>query len=127
MKVKPKILSPTLRIRKRYVVFQVFAEEKLAFEEISHALRASLLEFAGELNTALSRIWIMKDLWNKEKQIGVLKCVHTSVELVRASMILINRIGDVRISFRILGVSGTLKSAKRKFMDQRTLEEFERE
>lgn len=124
MKSKPKILPPSLRTRKRYIVFKVIGERKLEFEEISNAIYGSLLEFAGELNTALARIWIIRDLWQEEKQLGILRCLHTAVELVRASMLLIDRIGDSRVAFRILGVSGTIKGAKRKFLEQKILEKF---
>lgn len=124
MKVRPNILPPALRIKKRYVVFRVYSEEKINFEDVVNAVWGSFLNFAGELNLALSRIKIMEDLWNEEKQVGVIRCAHTAVELVRSVLILIDRIGDRRVVFRILGVSGTLNSAKRKFMDQKTLEEF---
>lgn len=124
MKVRPNILPPTLRIKKRYIVFQVYSEEKISFEDIVNAIWGSFLNFAGELNLALSRIKMIEDLWDEEKQICVIRCSHTAVELVRAVLILIDRIGDQRVVFRILGVSGTLNAAKRKFIDQRTLEEF---
>ncbi len=123
MKVRPNILPPTLRIKKRYVVFKIYSEEGISFEDVVNAIWGSFLNFAGELNLALSRIKIIDDLWQKEKKIGVIRCAHTAVELVRTVLILIDRIGDQRVVFRILGVSGTLNSAKRKFMDQRTLED----
>ncbi len=125
MKIKPKILSPHLRLKKRYLVFKVFSEYPIDFDTLSHAIYSSLLEFSGELNTGLSRIWIMKDLWNEKEQIGVIRCSHTAVELVRSSLILLERIGDSKVSIRILGVSGTIEGAKRKFMIQHTLEDFD--
>ncbi len=124
MKAKPKILRPTLRTRKRYVVFKVVSESRLSFEDVSNAIYGSLLEFGGELNTALAKLRIMRDLWQEEKQAGVLRCSHTAVELVRASMLLIDRIGDSRVAFRVLGVSGTVRGAKRKFLEQKMLEDF---
>ncbi|HIQ49984.1 MAG TPA: ribonuclease P protein component 2 [Nanoarchaeota archaeon] len=124
MKVKPNILPPTLRIKKRYVVFQVYSEKKISFEDVVNAIWGCFLNFAGELNLALSRIKIMKDLWDEQKQVGVIRCAHTAVELIRSVLILIDRIGDSKVVFRVLGVSGTLNSAKRKFINQKTLEEF---
>ena len=127
MKNKPKILSPTLRLKKRYIAFQVVAEnnEKFTFDEIANAIWHALAEFAGEINVALSRIWVMKDLWEEEKMIGVIKCSHTAVELVRSAIILIDRIGDTRVAFLILGVSGTVKGVRKKFIEQKTLQEFD--
>jgi ribonuclease P/MRP protein subunit POP5 len=123
-RIKPNILSPTLRLKKRYIVYQVISENKIEFSDIVNAIWNSLLSFAGELNASLSRIWIMKDTWDEEKQIGIIKCAHTAVELVRASLILINRIGESRVLIRILGVSGTIKAAKRKFIQRATLMNF---
>ncbi len=124
MKLKPKILSPHLRLKKRYIVFRVFSENKIEFDQIYHAFFSSIMEFSGELNTGLSRIWVMKDTWDEEKQMGIIRCSHTAVEIVRTSLALINRIGDSKVAIRIYGVSGTLEGAKRKFINQPTLEEF---
>ncbi len=84
----------------------------------------ALAEFAGEINAALSRMWVMKDLWEEERMTGVIRCSHTAVELVRSALVLIDRIGDTRVAFLILGVSGTVKGVRRKFLMRKTLEDF---
>jgi len=121
---RPKILSPTLREKKRYIAYQVMSEQKILLSDMTNAVWHSVLSFLGELETAHAKIWIMKDSYNEERQIGIIKCSHTAVEHLRSALALIQRIGDTRTLIKILGVSGTLKGARRKFLRSVTLEEY---
>lgn len=121
---RPRILSPTLREKKRYIAYQVVSEQKVLFSDLTNAMWHSILGFLGELETAHARIWVMKDSYNEEKQTGIIKCSHVAVEQVRSALALIQRIGDTRTVIKILGVSGTLKGARRKFLHPITLEAF---
>ncbi len=125
---RPKFLSATLREKSRYIAYQVISEKKLIFPDLNNALWNSILNFLGELNAANARIWIMKDTYDDWKQTGTIKCAHDFVEHVRSAIILIQRIGDVRVAVKILGVSGTMKGARTKFIPQeRTIAEFVKE
>ncbi len=122
---RPKFLPPTLREKSRYVAYQVISEKKLVFSDLNSALWNSILNFLGELESAKARVWIMKDTYDDEKQTGTIKCAHDYVERVRSALILLQRIGDVRVAIKVLGVSGTMKGARTKFMPQeRTIAEF---
>jgi RNase P/RNase MRP subunit POP5 len=54
----------------------------------------------------------MKNLWDSEKKICVIRCNNLSVQKVIAGLGLISRLGDARIIIKILKVSGTLKGLK---------------
>ncbi len=125
---RPKFLPPTLREKNRYIAYQVVSERKLIFPDLNSAMWNSMLNFLGELESAKARIWIMKDTYNEEKQTGIIKCSHDFVEHLRAALILIQRIGDVRVAVKVLGVSGTMKGARTKFIPQeKTIKEFIKE
>ncbi len=125
---RPKFLPPTLREKNRYIAYQVISERKLIFPDLNSAMWNSILNFLGELDSAKARVWIMKDSYNDEKQTGVIKCSHDFVERLRAALILIQRIGDVRIAIKVLGISGTMKGARTKFIPQeKTIAEFVKE
>ncbi len=125
---RPKFLPSTLREKSRYVAYQVISEKKLVFSDLNSAMWNSVLNFLGELDSAKMRIWIMKDTYDDAKQTGTIKCAHDFVEHVRSALILIQRIGDVRVAVKILGVSGTMKGARTKFLPQeRTIAEFVKE
>lgn len=123
---RPKNLPPTLREKKRYLAFELISEEKLEFGDIVNAFWHSLLNLVGETGTSQANIWFVKDTWDEKNQRGLLKCDNNYVEYVRAAMALIERIGDNRVIPYTLGVSGTMKAAKRKFFGERTLTDFEK-
>ena len=115
---KLKILKPTLRERNRYIAFQIVSEEgeELIYSDLEAAVWNTMLDFLGESGVSKTSVWLLKDCWNPKKQIGILRCNHKSVQIVIGSLGLIDRLGDNRITFKILKISGTIKSIKDKFM-----------
>jgi ribonuclease P/MRP protein subunit POP5 len=107
-----KILPPSLRERKRYIKFQVLSEEPIVYEDLEQAVWNVMLDFYGEEGISKTDLWILKKLWNEKKQIGVIRCNHRSVQKIIAGLGLISRLGDIRVIFNILKVSGTLKGLK---------------
>ena len=122
---KPKMLPPTLREKKRYLAFEIIGEEKIGFGDILNAFWHSLLNLIGEVGVSRANIWFVSDSWDSERQRGLIRCETRYVEYVRAALALIERVGDKRMIIYTLGVSGTMKAAKRKFFGERTLEDFE--
>jgi len=113
-----KILKPSLRERRRYIAFQVISErgEEFTYSDLESAIWNILLDFLGEYGVSKTSVWLMKDCWNQKKQIGILRCNHKSVQDIIATLGLIDRLGDNRITFKVLKVSGTIKIIKDKFM-----------
>jgi len=115
---KLKILKPTLREKNRYISFQVISEkdEEFTYSDLESAIWNTMLDFLGERGVSKTSVWLLKDCWDPKRQIGILRCNHKSVQAVIASLGLIDRLGDNRIMFKILKVSGTIKSIREKFM-----------
>ena len=113
---KLKTLPPTLRERKRYISFQVIPEtdEDFTYSDLESGIWNTLLDFLGELGVSRTSFWLLKDTWDSKMLTGVIKCNHTSTEAVIASLGLIDRLGDNRICFKILKVSGTVRGLKMK-------------
>lgn len=122
---KPRTLPPTLRDKKRYLAFEVISEGKIEFGDMVNAFWHSLLNLIGEVGAARAKIWFVSDSWDENRQRGLIRCDNKYVEYVRVSLALIERIGDKRVVVNTLGVSGTMKAARRKFFGERTLEDFE--
>lgn len=114
----------TLAGKKRYLAFEIISESDVEFVDFVNVAWNSILTFIGERGASKSGIWFVKDLWDPKQRKGVVKCSYRAVESVRASLALITRIGDNRIIINILGVSGTLRSAKTKFFGMRDLASF---
>ena len=53
---------------------------------------------------------ILRETYDPKKQIGIIRCNQKSVPKVVAGLGLISRIGDIRVTFKILKISGTIKS-----------------
>jgi len=121
---KPKPLPPSLRGRRRYIAYQVLSEDKFILQDLINSIWHSLLNLLGELGASQADIWIVKDTWDEKKQIGIIRCSHDNVEQVRTSLALIERIGDVRVIVKVLGISGSIKATKMKFFTETKLTEF---
>ena len=109
-----KPIPPTQRERNRYLVFEAISDSPLKRDEIIRAIQNSCLNFLGELGTSKTGLWLMD--WDDGKKKGILKVTHKTVDEVRASMALVKEIGRKPCILRVLGVSGTVKGAREKFI-----------
>lgn len=100
-----------MREKRRYIAFKIIPEGKEGFtySDLEAAIWNTTLDFLGELGVAETSMWILKDSWNPRKKTGIIRCNHKSTEKIIASLGLIDRLGDNRICFKILGISGTMK------------------
>jgi len=114
----PKMLPPSLRSHKRYIVFEIISEKPIDYGDFVNAVWESMLEFLGEDQTAESEMWLIQNLYNDKTQRGVIKCRHDFVERIRTSISLIQVIGETRAAIRIIGVTGTIKSAKTRYFEE---------
>ena len=113
----PNLLKPTMREKNRYISFELTSETKFARDEIVKAVWSACLRFLGEKGTSTTSLWIMD--WDPEKQRGIIKVNHRSVDDIKAALALMPEIkkadGDkYGIIYRTLTVSGTLKKVREK-------------
>ncbi len=113
---EPKMLPPSLRSQKRYIVFEVISEHKVNYSDIVTAIWASMMNFLGDLKSSEAKVWNIKNLYGEEKQMGVIRCAHDHVEHIRTVLALIQIIGETRCVVRVVGVTGTIKAAKNKYL-----------
>jgi len=104
-----KILLPTLREKDRYISFQVISEEPIEYSDLESGILNTFLEFYGEYGFSKLSFWIIKNLYEPEKQIGVIRCNNKSVQQTIAGLGLVSRLGETRITMKIFKVSGTIK------------------
>ena len=111
----PKGLLPSMHEKNRYIAFEVISKSKITREKIIRAVWNSALDFLGESKAGKTGLWLMD--WDEKSKIGILKTNHRSVNDVRASLALIDRIEQNPVICRVLGVSGTLKRIRARYMD----------
>jgi ribonuclease P/MRP protein subunit POP5 len=121
---KPKPLPKSLRPTRRYIAYQVLSEEKIIYNDLANAIWHSILNFLGEFGASEAEIWLVRNLYDGKKQAGIIRCSHKYLERIRASLSLIDRIGDTRVVIKVLGVSGTIKATQMKYFSETSLTEF---
>lgn len=112
---KPKTLRASLREKKRYVVVKIDFE-RVDLEEFWDGLKRKILELFGLVGYANLNPKIIKDIFDGRRVI--IRCSHKYVEHLRFALISIDKIKNKSICISCVGVSGTLKGAKRKFFNK---------
>ena len=112
MEIKQKALLPSLREKKRYVVFEVYAEQNLNFSNLKESVIDSYRNLFGELILAKTAIDFVE--FNNKK--GILKVSNKYVNNIKASFCFVRKINKGDVIIRSLGVSGILNRARLKFM-----------
>ncbi|NJF25620.1 ribonuclease P protein component 2 [Thermococcus sp. Bubb.Bath] len=116
MREKPKYLPPTLRDKNRYIAFQVIGERPFKKDEIKKAVWDASLSALGYLGSARAKPWFIK--FDEGSQTGVVRVDGKHVEELRFALAMLTEINGSRVIFRTLGVSGTIKRLKRKFLSE---------
>ena len=116
-KGKLKPVLPSLREKKRYLVYEVVSDKKIKdFKNVNEAIICASLDFQGISGTARSGILNLENKWNSSLQRGILKTGHKSVDNVKASLNFIKEIEGNEAIVRSIGISGILKKAESKFI-----------
>ncbi|RLF89947.1 ribonuclease P protein component 2 [Thermococci archaeon] len=116
MSDRPKTLPPTLKDKHRYIAFQVISEEPLKKGEVREMIWGNILRVLGEVGTSMAKPWLIK--FDEESQTGILRCDRNYVEHVRFSLILLTEFKGKKVLVRTLGVSGTIRRLKKKFLSE---------
>jgi len=105
---------PSMRESRRYLTFRIISENKVMYNEMKGAVMNMLLNWMGEKGVSSSNIRLIRNLWDDKKQEGWLSCTPKTVDDVKMAMALIHQIGESKVIFRVMRVSGTIKSGKEK-------------
>ncbi len=117
VKTKLKPILPSLREKKRYLVFEVLSKDRIKdVSKVSNAIMHYSLQLMGQFGVAKAGIIPLQNKWNPELQKGIIKVGHKHVEALKAALMLATKIDDKEVIFRSIGVSGILNKAEGKFM-----------
>lgn len=110
--VKP--LRPSLKERKRYVVYEIYSEQPLGTQEIVQTIEQKLHEFLGVLGMAKAGVMILaKDIVGNK---GIIRVGHKYVDDVKMALSLITTIDNTKVIVTPRGVSGILKKARERYI-----------
>ncbi|MBI3035858.1 hypothetical protein HYY71_06065 [Candidatus Woesearchaeota archaeon] len=117
VKTKLKPILPSLREKKRYLVFEVISKERIEDPgKISNAVWNCSLKFLGLLGAAKAGIMVLSNKWDSSLQRGIIKVSHKHVDAVKAALAFAGKIDNADIIFRSLGVSGILRKAENRYL-----------
>jgi len=117
IKTKLKPVLPSLREKKRYIVFEVISQEKINdANKISNAIWHCSLQFLGQLGVAKAGLMVLNNKWDASLQRGIIKVSHKHVDAVKAALTFADKIDNNDVIFRSLGVSGILRKAENRFL-----------
>ena len=87
-----KPLLPSLREKKRYLVFEIISKKDLDFSKVSKAITDTTIKFLGGLTYAKAGISILKDKFKNNK--GIIKVTNPYVDHVKSSLCLVKSIDN---------------------------------
>ncbi len=99
-----------MRRKRRYIAFEFIGGASKG--DISWAINNVLHARKLEVDKKMLKLV----LYDTDSRRGLLRCGHRRVNEVKAAMLSVKKIGGKEASFLILGVSGTIRAAKRKFL-----------
>jgi len=109
-----KSLLPTLKERKRYILFQIYSKAEIGKEEVKEQVTKACLQFLGELGCAKAGVQFLPESWNAESKTGIIRVAHNYTDQLKASLALIKDIQGKKASINCLLASGVIGKLKNK-------------
>ena len=108
-----KPLLPSLREKKRYVVFEVLTKKNITnFPE--KEIKQAFLQLFGEFGLGEAGLIFLQNKYKNNK--GIIKVNHKNIDKLKASFCIITKINNQKATVKSVGVSGTLKKAQEKYL-----------
>lgn len=118
-----KALKPSLRVRRRYIAFEILTENEVSRRDLQAELWSSTSSLLGDVGSSILDLWLL----GFDGRLGIVRCRHDRVDEARAAMATVDRIDENRVAIRVLGVSGTVRGATKKFIEPRNVQQVEGE
>jgi len=100
------------RVKRRYLALEVDSEQAVTESDVMNTVWKAVLKLFGEYGASKTDLSLMEaDL---QRNYAIVRCSHTSLERVRASIASITEINGNPAVVNVIGVSGTLKSLRKK-------------
>ena len=110
---KQKPLSPTLKEKKRYLVYEIVSSKTISQNKSQNLISAELKDFVGKLGLGKAGLLFLKD-WENNR--GIARVNNKYLDHLRAALC---NIKEEDTMFRSVGVSGILKQARIKYLGGR--------
>ena len=99
--------------RQRYILFKIISDGDFEEGQFIRALWRNLFQLYGESGTSRTGLWVTEFVKN---EYGIIRTNTVTLPMVRTVLSVIRSIGGVNCILVIQGVSGTIKSLKKKHL-----------
>ena len=107
-----KPFPPTLREKRRYVIFELKSNEKFNKKQIEKAINRVMLKTLGLFGAVDSSYWLVE--FDEKKQVGILRTTNKFLELVFASFGFLTEVDGKEVAVNLIKTTGTIKKAKKE-------------
>ncbi|SRR3989344_5840770 len=104
-------LIPSLRQKKRYMVFAIISSTTFSAAEVKEEVRRALQQFLGEWGVAQAGPLFLGEKFNAQSQKFLLKVNHNYIDELKAALTLCTKIKNSPVIIKSVTTSGTLKKA----------------
>ena len=106
-----KALLPSLKERKRYLVFEVISKSEISdFKAVKAEITASMASLIGDIGMAGAGVKFIEEKKTENK--GLIMLNHNFVDQLRASLALVKTIKGIPVIVRSIGISGMINKAE---------------
>ena len=113
---------PTLRDKKRYIAFELVSGQTTR-QELIKEIMDSVHSLFGDAGCSEINPWLM----SFDGKYGIIRCARERTTETRAALACINNLRGIRVSIMVLGISGTVRGATEKFIQNPLLKDLEPE
>ncbi len=104
------------RTKRRYLALQIDSPEIFDSKEFIDAIWNAVTKLYGEYGASQTSLAMID--YNTERRLAIIRTANTTVDMVRAALASITRIGNMPLALHVLAVSGTIKALHRKAKQQ---------
>lgn len=114
---------PVLREKKRYIAFKIISQNLINRRDLTEELLDSIYSLFGDKGASE----INPSLMSYDEVSGILRCQKDRTSDTRAALACISWVRGGFVSIKVLGISGTVKGAMEKFIQQSIIKDSEPE
>lgn len=107
-----KPLLPTLKEKKRYVLFKIISEGEISKQECSEAINSACLRVLGELTAAKAGIVFLDENYSNNQ--GIIRINTKYIDHLKLTLASIQQIGKHKAIVTVTSVSGLVNVVKEK-------------
>lgn len=107
-----KPLLPSLRERKRYLVYEIISEKPVAHSKpVQEQITTAAQHLFGLYGLSHLRLRFLPEKFRQKTQRGILRFHHAATAWVKTALLFVSHIDKQPVIVRSISVSGTLRKA----------------